>query len=168
VPDFDAVRYCWSKFIAATFEGRPPAGVRRCCLALTSLLRPAEEANSGLVDSCSSGCFSLPQRVGSWGSDAAVYLPVRGGASVGTECQESLESGHWFATPVVSEHKLVEVDLKLRAAYAMVRSDEPVLKIADCPVRKGRRTWRPVAGEERVAGFAGGACIRPLQIPRSS
>ena len=49
-----------------------------------------------------------------------VYLPVRGGASAGTESQEGLESGHWFATPVVSEHKLVEVDLKLRAAHSMV------------------------------------------------
>ena len=64
-----------------------------------------------------------------------MYLPVRGGGSVGTESQKSLESGHWFATPVVSEHKLVDVDLQLRAADSMVRSDEPVLKIADCPVR---------------------------------
>ena len=65
-----------------------------------------------------------------------MYLPVGGGASAGTEPQEGLESGHGFATPVVSEHKLVEVDLKLRAAHSMVSSDEPVLKIADGPVRK--------------------------------
>jgi hypothetical protein len=56
------------------------------------------------------------------------YLLVGGGASAGTESQEGLESGHGFAPPVVAEHELVEVDLKLRAAHTMVRSHEPVLK----------------------------------------
>ncbi len=70
------------------------------------------------------------------GGNAAAYLPVGGGASAGAQSQEGLEGGHGFASPVVAEHELVEVDRKQCAADSMVRSYEPVLKVAGCPIRE--------------------------------
>lgn len=96
------------------------------------------------------------------------YLLVGGGASASAESEQGLESGHGLAPPVVAEHELVEVDLKLRAAHSMVRSHEPVLKVADRPVRKRDDGLGALSqANEVAAGFAGGACIRPPPIPRS-
>ena len=45
--------------------------------------------------------------------------------------------------PIVPKHELVEVDLQLRLADAVVRADQPLLEVADGAVSQGRRGGHP-------------------------
>jgi len=47
------------------------------------------------------------------------------------ETEERLKRGHRLTAAVVAEHELVEVRLQLRAADAVMRGNEPILKIAN-------------------------------------
>ena len=51
--------------------------------------------------------------------------------------QESLESSHRLPATVVSEHELVEVDLELTAAYAVVGANQPWLQVPKGSVGQG-------------------------------
>ena len=48
-----------------------------------------------------------------------------------SEAKESLKSGHRLPATVVPEDELVQVDLELAAAYAVVGANEPLLQVTD-------------------------------------
>jgi hypothetical protein len=47
---------------------------------------------------------------------------------------QSLKGCHRLLTAIVPEDELVEVDLELVLADAMIGSDQPLLEVADCSV----------------------------------
>jgi hypothetical protein len=91
----------------------------------------------GLAVSCLSGCFSKPLYV-------AISLAVRGLEHVAAACdatigrrrvasaqtEQRLEGGHRLPAPIMPKDELIEVDLELRAADAVI-ADQPLLEIAD-------------------------------------
>jgi len=50
---------------------------------------------------------------------------------------KSLKSRHGLVTPIVAKNKLIEVNLQLRAADAVVGTDQPLLEVADGTVGQG-------------------------------
>ena len=48
-----------------------------------------------------------------------------------SEAKESLKSGHRLPATVVPEDELVQVDLELATAYAVVGANEPLLQVTD-------------------------------------
>ena len=66
----------------------------------------------------------------------------------GAEAKQRLERGHGLLPPIVSKDELVQVDLQLRSAHAVIRSDQPRLEVPDgsasgttavAPLRKAER-----------------------------
>ena len=55
-----------------------------------------------------------------------------------SQTEQSLKSGHRLVTPIVAENKLIEVNLELRAADAVVGTDQPLLEVADSTVSQGQ------------------------------
>ena len=53
---------------------------------------------------------------------------------VGSKTEQSLECRHRGLPAIVSKHELVEVHLKLSAAHAVVRANQPLLQVANCAV----------------------------------
>ena len=53
-----------------------------------------------------------------------------------SETEEGLEGCHWGLAAVVSKHELIEVNLKLSAAHAVVRSGQPLLQVANGTIRQ--------------------------------
>ena len=51
--------------------------------------------------------------------------------STGAQAEQGLERRHWRSPSIMTEHKLVEVHLQLRAADAVVCADQPLLQVAD-------------------------------------
>ena len=47
------------------------------------------------------------------------------------EAEQCLERGHGLLPSIVPKHELVEVHLQLRAAHAVIRSDQPLLEVPD-------------------------------------
>ena len=58
-----------------------------------------------------------------------------------SKAKESLESRHRLPPAVVSEDELVEVDLELTAAYAVVGANQPLLQVADGSVGQRHDRW---------------------------
>jgi hypothetical protein len=61
-----------------------------------------------------------------------------------SKAKESLESGHGLPSAVVSEDELVEVDLELTAADAMVGANQPLLEVTDGSVARGTTDLAPL------------------------
>ncbi len=74
--------------------------------------------------------------------------------SAAAKAEQGLESGPRFATTVRAEDELIEIDLELSAAYAVVRADQPALKVPDHPVCKRNERLGSSAQLER------GGCVR--------
>jgi len=51
--------------------------------------------------------------------------------------QQSLERGHWLTAPIVAKDEFIEVNLELIAAYPVIGSDQPLLQLANRPIRQG-------------------------------
>ena len=66
-----------------------------------------------------------------------------------SKAKESLESGHGLPPAVVSEDELVEVDLELTTADAVMGSDQPLLQVADCAVGQRHDRFRASAQIDR-------------------
>src|SRR5574342_123687 len=64
-------------------------------------------------------------------------LLVARGASTAAKAKQRLECSPRLPAAVGPEDELIEVDLKLPAADSVVSTHEPVLEVADHPVRKG-------------------------------
>ena len=50
------------------------------------------------------------------------------------EPEQGLKGGHGLSPAIVAKDELVEVDGKLRAADAVIGTDQPLLEVADGPV----------------------------------
>src|ERR1044071_7448327 len=59
--------------------------------------------------------------------------------------EQRLERSHGCLAPVVAENELVEIDLQLMASDAVVRPDEPLLKIPDGAVGEWHHRLGPLA-----------------------
>src|SRR5215472_7475269 len=59
---------------------------------------------------------------------------IRCGCPCCAQAQEGLKSRHRLFSPVVAEHKLIEVCLELAPADSMVSANQPVLQVADDPI----------------------------------
>src|SRR5438093_74857 len=59
--------------------------------------------------------------------------------------QQGLERSHWCLAPVMAKDELVEIDLQLMASDAVVRPDEPLLKIPDGAVGEWHHRLGPLA-----------------------
>lgn len=52
----------------------------------------------------------------------------------GAETEQGLKDGHGLSAAIVTQDELVEVDRKLRAANAVIGTDQSLLEVADRPV----------------------------------
>lgn len=86
----------------------------------------------------------------------APNLSIRGGRAAGPEAEQRLKRCRRRASTVVSKDELIQVDLKLATTYAVMGSHEPLLKIADRPVRQRHDRDRALA-EILAQGCAGHA-----------
>ena len=75
---------------------------------------------------------------------------VRGRRPCAPEAQQGLEGGHRLPAAIVSKHELVEIDLKLRLADAVIRPGQPLLQIPDGAIRQ--RHDRGGTPAKRAAG----------------
>ena len=71
-----------------------------------------------------------------------------------SEAKESLKSGHRLPATVVPEDELVQVDLELAAAYAVVGANEPLLQVTYGSVGQRHRDT-PLVGGPRTTGVSG-------------
>src|SRR3989339_1423275 len=72
----------------------------------------------------------LPQIL-SAADDAARRWPPRAAKS-----EQGLKRRHGRLPPIVSKRELIEIDLQVVAADAVVRADEPLLQVADGQIRE--------------------------------
>jgi hypothetical protein len=75
-------------------------------------------------------------------ADATVWRRRTSGA----QTEQSLKGRHGLLAAIVPKHELVQIRLQLRAAHAVIRADQPLLKIPDSAVRQ--RHNRPGARAE--------------------
>src|SRR6185503_913042 len=54
-----------------------------------------------------------------------------------SQTEQGLKSRHGLVTPIIAKNELVEINLELRAADAVVGADQPLLKVADSTVGQG-------------------------------
>ena len=66
----------------------------------------------------------------------AADVGVRRRSVLSSETEEGLEGCYWGLAAVVSKHELIEVNLKLSAAHAVVRSGQPLLQVANGTIRQ--------------------------------
>ena len=55
------------------------------------------------------------------------YLRVRHGATCGTETEQGLECSHGCLATIVAKNELIQINLQVIAAHAMIGSNEPLL-----------------------------------------
>jgi hypothetical protein len=65
---------------------------------------------------------------------------VRRGRPPGSQTKQRLEGGHRLLAPIVAKDELIEIDLELSAADAVIGADQPLLEVADRSV--GQRHHR--------------------------
>src|SRR4030095_3713918 len=75
-----------------------------------------------------------------------------------SQTEQSLKSRHGLVTPIVAKNELIEVNLELRAADAVIGADQPLLKVADSTVGQGHY---------RFGSLAQFGCLRlrPRDVP---
>ena len=62
-----------------------------------------------------------------------------------SKAKDSLESGHGLPPAVVSEDELIEIDLELTPAYAVVGANQPLLQVTDSSVGQGHDRFSIIA-----------------------
>ena len=70
---------------------------------------------------------------------------VSRGPLVCSQTEQSLKGRHGLVTPIMAKNELIEVNLELRAANAVVGADQPLLKVADSTVGQGHYRFGSVA-----------------------
>ena len=76
-----------------------------------------------------------------------------------SQTEQGLKSRHGLVTPIMAENELIEINLELRAADAVVGADQPLLKVADSTVGQGHYRVGP------LAQFGAICCwIKPLSV----
>jgi hypothetical protein len=83
---------------------------------------------------------------------SAANQPSRRRPARTPQSEQRLKRGHRGFSAVMSKRKLVEIDLHMVTADAMVRADEPLLQVADRAVGQGhdRRHATPQSGFVRL------------------
>jgi len=76
---------------------------------------------------------------------SAANQAARRRAARAPESEQRLKRGHRRLPAIVAKHELVEIDLQVMAADAMVRPDEPLLKVADRAIRERHDRGHPAA-----------------------
>jgi hypothetical protein len=102
---------------------------------------------------------------------SAANLPIRRRRTAGPEPEQRLKRGGGYSTTVMTEDKLVEIDLELTAAHAVMSAHKPLLEVADGAVGEGHNRLRAraeLSGPRLLRGtwrnpFAGSPvnCFRP-------
>jgi hypothetical protein len=70
------------------------------------------------------------------------YVPSASNPSVGCrrasspEAEQGLKGRHRLLPTIVPKHELIQIYLKLRFAYTVVRADQPLLHVANSAVRQ--------------------------------
>ena len=59
--------------------------------------------------------------------------------------EKRLKGCHWRLPPVVSKYEFVQINLELITAYAVVSSNQPLLEVANCPVREWHNGLRALS-----------------------
>ena len=57
----------------------------------------------------------------------SLYLRVLHGSTCGAEAEQCLECSHGFLATIVPKNELIQINLELIAAHAMIGSNEPLL-----------------------------------------
>ena len=70
---------------------------------------------------------------------------VRRGGLSRSQTEQGLEGGHRLLAPIVSKDKLIEVNLELSAANAVIGTDQPLLEVADGAVGQRYHRRGPLA-----------------------
>jgi hypothetical protein len=89
-----------------------------------------------------SGCFSKARGVVvikiRWFQQIlpASNAKVRCGRACCSQTEQRLEGGHRLLPPIVSKDELIEIDLALNAANAMIGADQPLLEVTDRAIRQ--------------------------------
>jgi Putative glucoamylase len=63
-------------------------------------------------------------------------LSPRRRCTASAKAEQCLKRGRRLSPTIVSEHEFVEVHLELPLADTVIRADQPLLQVADCPVRE--------------------------------
>src|SRR5438067_745995 len=109
--------------------------------------------------SCLSGCYSIPQSVGvSSCSDRrqvlrSSYCGVRRRFESTAEAKKSLECRHRLSPTIKPEDELVEINLQMTTAHAMMGANDPLLEIADSAIdqRNDGRCTLAELGPQRLS-----------------
>jgi len=85
-----------------------------------------------------------------------------------SKAKDSLESGHGLPPAVVSEDELIEIDLELTPAYAVVGANQPLLQVADSSVGQGYDRFGTLA-QFGPQGLSAGDMLEtdPFQAPET-
>src|SRR5256885_562089 len=67
----------------------------------------------------------------------ASKLSVRRRRASSSQARQDLERGHWLPAAIVPKHELVQTDLKLGLADAVIRANQPLLQVANGAIHKG-------------------------------
>ena len=75
--------------------------------------------------------------------------------------EQRLKGGHRLLSTIVPKHELVQIDLELRTAHAVVGADQPLLEVADGPIGKGGTAdFAPLRNSDR-SGWMRATCLKP-------
>ena len=76
---------------------------------------------------------------------SAPNVSVRRGGASRPETEQRPKGGHRLPPTIVAKYELVQVNLKLRLADAMIRTDQPLLQVAGRAVRERHHGGRALA-----------------------
>jgi len=62
-----------------------------------------------------------------------------------SQAKQGLKSGHRCLAAIVAKNELIEIDLQLLAAHAMVSADQPLLQVPDGLIGHWRHRFRAFA-----------------------
>jgi hypothetical protein len=89
---------------------------------------------------CGSGCSGRYRTV-----RAAPNLHVWHGSTCGSETEQGLKSGHRCLAAIVTENKLIQVNLELLATHAVIGPDQPLLQVPNGPIGQWHHRFRAFA-----------------------
>lgn len=74
-----------------------------------------------------------------------MYTRISRGGAASSEAEQGLESCHRLLSPIIAKDKFIEVHLELIPAYTMMRSDQPLLQVANRAVSQRHHRFGAVA-----------------------
>ena len=77
-----------------------------------------------------------------WNGPSSWHLFVGRGLVLGSESQQGLESRHRLLAPIMAKDEFIKISLELMATHAVMRSEQPLLQVADGAVGQRHRGLR--------------------------